>query len=482
MAVAEDLFQVGDAAANALSQVRDSRLQGAVAAVRKACDEAKRSWSGSNLGYHATVYYDGLNAKPADVQFSPEWGLMDVWPTHQPDRGWRMMDHHAVVEQILARASHPDIEEIARTLASIRESFLSLKERAISLLTAVPADQGDSFLARKLDQIKGLTVAHPDAIEPTLVERGRVYSRDSTAVSQGFRVAPHQSVMAICLSAAATETGLDSLDKATRESAQHLREKEIGRLDPWSVIRGFVLTLSSHDVPAVIDRAGLAVDWQLTLRQAYSNGTRLSAYRPRIDAAYRSLSNLADRMRVAFVVARELAGRGLSEPLQEALREIGWELQNDRLKPSTATVRELFLPNQSQHDAYVEIRGILKGAHRSITIVDPYIDQSILSLLSACSVPRMSIQILTSKHPPDLSLEAKKWLSQNAGRALEIRTSREFHDRFIILDDSVCWHVGASIKDAGTKACMLSQVEDDENRNSLLAQIRKSWANGANVL
>jgi len=73
--------------------------------------------------------------------------------------------------------------------------------------------------------------------------------------------------------------------------------------------------------------------------------------------------------------------------MNQALREIGWELRENRLVPLVpvgASVRELFTPQQSQHDAYVEIRSILQKAADSVTIVDPYIDQSILTLLSTC--------------------------------------------------------------------------------------------------
>jgi hypothetical protein len=94
----------------------------------------------------------------------------------------------------------------------------------------------------------------------------------------------------------------------------------------------------------------------------------------------------------------------------------------------------------------------------------------------------MNIRILTSKLPADLALEGKKWLSQHAGSSLEVRTTKVFHDRFIVLDDTACWHVGCSIKDAGSKAFMLSELEDHDNCMALLAQITKSWGTATIVL
>lgn len=273
----------------------------------------------------------------------------------------------------------------------------------------------------------------------------------------------------------ATQLLDSSLTTATMNSSSQTN------LDPWPVIRGVLLDLDSYEVPKIIDRAGLTVDWTLKEKQDYSHKTRLAAYRPRIDAAYQALSS-DDRLRVAYIVANEVASRGSADQLGSALREIGWVINQGRLAPDGATVRELFFPERSQHDAYVEIRGIFQRATASITIVDPYVDQSILTILSTCLHPGMSARLLTSRLPTDFLLEAKKWLAQNPETSLEVRTMKEFHDRFIVLDDASCWHVGCSIKDAGNKAFMLSQVEDGANRAALLTQIGASWSAGATVL
>jgi hypothetical protein len=246
-------------------------------------------------------------------------------------------------------------------------------------------------------------------------------------------------------------------------------------LDPWRVIRSFLADIDSRAVPDIIDRAGLAVDWTLTQRQDYSHSYRWSAYRPRIDAAYEALQSDEDRLRIAFFVASTLSERGLQQKLNEALRKIGWELRGGSLVAIGGSVRELFFPDGSHHDAYIHIREILQTATGSVDIIDPYVDSSVLTLLAACAKPRMQFRLLTSNFPQDFALEAQKWRKQNNNNTLEIRTTREFHDRFIVLDQAKCWHIGASIKDAGNKVFMISQMEDEDNRAALLQQILKSW-------
>lgn len=252
------------------------------------------------------------------------------------------------------------------------------------------------------------------------------------------------------------------------------------KLHPWRVLRSLLLELSSYEVPKIIDQAGISVDWSLTPKKDYSDKMRIAAYRPRIDNAFDQLDEDAG-LRVAFVVTKELIKRGHSDQLDQALRAIGWRLDEGKLVPDTTEVTELFFPKKSQYDAYLEIRAILQTSRRSITIIDPYVDQSVLKLVASALQTGMFVKILSAKVPVDFGTEMKAWRAQYKDATLEVHTTREFHDRFIVLDDSICWHIGCSIKDAGDKAFMLSKIEDDANRTALLKQITESWNAGTDI-
>jgi predicted nucleotide-binding protein len=229
MTIAEELFEIAGTAAGALARIRDDKLRVPVQAILKVCEEAKRAWCGSNIGYHANVYFIGLQPYPPEAQFSAEWGLMDSWPAHRPHTGWRIMDRQAVIDELLSRAGGPDVDAIAADLAPLQESFSGLKERMISLLTAALAEQTDAFIDRKLKQVEALEFASPQTIEGSLLPRGQFWSRDSRAMSQGLQVAPHQSLAAHALSATVLENGLDTLESSAREAASHLRRRETRR-------------------------------------------------------------------------------------------------------------------------------------------------------------------------------------------------------------------------------------------------------------
>jgi hypothetical protein len=157
-------------------------------------------------------------------------------------------------------------------------------------------------------------------------------------------------------------------------------------------------------------------------------------------------------------------------------------LRNEReLAEATAdaNISEVFLPSGSQHDAYQQIRQIVAGAKRDIVIVDNYVDGTLFALL-ANSTQSVTIKILTFSTPNDFALEARKFTQQHR-YALEVKKDRnDFHDRFIILDGAQVFHLGHSIKDAGSKAMMIHRVEDQRNILAAIQTFQDTWT-GANA-
>lgn len=249
--------------------------------------------------------------------------------------------------------------------------------------------------------------------------------------------------------------------------------QEIG-LHPWSVLFATLSDLDSDDVIRIVSLAGLSVDWSLTEQEAFSNRTRKRVYRPRIDAALNAL-NKEDRLRVVLRISREMlaAFPELKQSLDDRLLEIGWSIDGNHLHPTSDPVTELFFPQNKEHDAYVHLRSIIQSASESIDIVDPYIDGSVLAMVATCE-NALTIRILTFHTPGDFAQELKKFQQQHQHFTVELYRSPEFHDRFLILDREECYHLGASIKDAGRRAFMISKIVDKENKSALMTQVRRS--------
>lgn len=128
-------------------------------------------------------------------------------------------------------------------------------------------------------------------------------------------------------------------------------------------------------------------------------------------------------------------------------------------------------------DALKLVSEILSHAQQSIVIIDGYINEDVLNLLTRKD-PEVEVNILTKDVCPALKTAATVFNKQYG--KLSIRTSKAFHDRFIIVDDRDFYHFGASIKDLGNRGFMFSRIEEPEVINSLRTKWSQEWA-GATV-
>ena len=111
------------------------------------------------------------------------------------------------------------------------------------------------------------------------------------------------------------------------------------------------------------------------------------------------------------------------------------------------------------YDAYSLIIDIIKKAKQKILIIDNYIDDSILKMLSKKS-QKVEVVILTSQNSNLNRLDINKFNKQYP--TLKVATTNKFHDRFIVIDNKELYHVGASLKDLGKKCFAISKIEDKE--------------------
>ena len=126
------------------------------------------------------------------------------------------------------------------------------------------------------------------------------------------------------------------------------------------------------------------------------------------------------------------------------------------------------------------IRDVLDTARSDILIIDPYLGSSLLLTLRGLSPRALWVNFLTSDRNlrADFRTELEAFRQQMSHVRTEVRTATSFHDRFLVIDGNDFYHVGASIKDAGKRAFMISRLEDPLNVNSLRETIRQTWASG----
>lgn len=120
-------------------------------------------------------------------------------------------------------------------------------------------------------------------------------------------------------------------------------------------------------------------------------------------------------------------------------------------------------------DAYVFVSKIIKSARQSIILIDNYIDESVLVLLSKRELKVKTI-IYTSKRNKRLELDIVKYNQQYPD--IELKVYSKSNDRFLIIDNKTVYHIGASLKDLGKKWFAFSKINIDAN--DLLSKLEDS--------
>ncbi len=108
------------------------------------------------------------------------------------------------------------------------------------------------------------------------------------------------------------------------------------------------------------------------------------------------------------------------------------------------------------HDAYHFAAELIRKAKKSLVLIDNYVDDSVLTLLSKRS-SGVSCTIYTKVISKQLALDIEKHNQQYP--SVVMKSFKDAHDRFLIIDGTEIYHIGASLKDLGKKWFAFSRFE-----------------------
>jgi hypothetical protein len=134
----DQLVQLSDRLSAVGARADDASFSEPLRALLAAAEQVGVSWSHSSIGYHALVYYTGLQVPPPGAHFSQEWGFSGTFQGTTGD--WREYQHDDVIRQIEGMAGKPDLaplREEARAAESVfrvprcaRRRFVDVARRA----------------------------------------------------------------------------------------------------------------------------------------------------------------------------------------------------------------------------------------------------------------------------------------------------------------------------------------------------------------
>ena len=167
------------------------------------------------------------------------------------------------------------------------------------------------------------------------------------------------------------------------------------------------------------------------------NGTKFRKWANNVLKQY-LLKGYAVNQRI-INIEHKMAGQGLE--IAELRKKVDFFVRS-----SLPPVEGIFYDGQI-FDAYVQITNLIKQAKHSIVLVDNYIDETTLTMLSKRD-PNVTATIYTRQLNQQQQLDVQRHNQQYP--PININTCQHNHDRFLIIDD-VVYLFGASLKDAGRK-------------------------------
>lgn len=140
-----------------------------------------------------------------------------------------------------------------------------------------------------------------------------------------------------------------------------------------------------------------------------------------------------------------------------------------------------FIPTGAEFDTFAALAKVLGSASKDVMIVDPYLDETVLTDFGLAVPERVPLRLLADSSDWKASLKpaAERWIAQyGAGRPLAVRLAapRALHDRAIFLDRTTAWTVSQSFKDLAKRSpAEIVRVDDIAARK--IPAYEDIWAN-----
>jgi hypothetical protein len=175
--------------------------------------------------------------------------------------------------------------------------------------------------------------------------------------------------------------------------------------------------------------------------------------------------------------AKELHGY-LGHKKSHAIAAIVYQAFGKAELNAPAAVKGTFIPAGHTFTAFTAVGNVLKTAKTGILIVDPYIDETVLSEYVTLAPESVTVRLLTeANYKRSLKPAAERWVQQfGAKRPLHLRlATMKLHDREIFIDGAKAWNVGQSLKDLAKKSHTGLSQHDEELGARKIAAYQDIW-------
>jgi len=182
-----------------------------------------------------------------------------------------------------------------------------------------------------------------------------------------------------------------------------------------------------------------------------------------ISLGYRVNSKKATKFRQwATSVLKDYITNGYTINRERITQQRLLNLENDvdfiksQIKDDTLELKGQVFFNGSYFDAHSFVIDLIKNAKTSITLIDGYIDNTTLTMLS--NNQDANITLISHTFSKQLKIDMQKYNKQY--KPLRAVADKTFHDRYLIIDSIKVYNIGASLKDVGHKTFNINLMSD----------------------
>ena len=173
-------------------------------------------------------------------------------------------------------------------------------------------------------------------------------------------------------------------------------------------------------------------------------------------------------MRKFVVSNREMFARLDRVELKQLETDKKLEEVFNYIASSTEVKQKIFFDGQI-YDAFSFIADLIGKAQGKLILIDNYVDLNTLNILCKKNIG-VDVLIATSGKGNLTTKDINKFNAQYP--SLSVKSTTDFHERFLIIDDKEGYFIGTSIKDAGKKSFAITKIEDGKMVQDLINKVR----------
>ena len=172
-----------------------------------------------------------------------------------------------------------------------------------------------------------------------------------------------------------------------------------------------------------------------------------------------------DRLELSHLDLKKEIDKGMNKQLEtdKKLEEVF-----NYIASNTEVKQKIFFDGQI-YDAFSFIADLVGKAQSKLILIDNYVDVNTLNILCKKNLG-VDVLIATAGKGSLTTKDINKFNAQYP--SVRIKTTTDFHDRFLIIDDKEGYFIGASIKDAGKKSFAITKIEDGNLVQDLINKVR----------